>query len=68
MNADKCFKTGLWGSIIAAICCFTPLLVLGLGVIGVALCPASVALSFSSSDNLWVDDDEKGNQGVNHTS
>ena len=36
MNSGKCFKTGLWGSIIAAICCFTPVLVIGLGVIGMA--------------------------------
>jgi len=36
MDGDKCFKAGLWGSIIAAICCFTPVLVLGLGVIGLA--------------------------------
>ena len=33
MDADKCFKTGLWGSIFAAICCFTPILVVGLAVI-----------------------------------
>ena len=36
MNGDRCFKAGLWGSIIAAICCFTPVLVIGLGLIGVA--------------------------------
>lgn len=36
MNPNKCFKTGIWGSIIAAICCFTPVLVIGLGVIGLA--------------------------------
>ncbi len=36
MVGDKCFKAGLWGSIIAAICCFTPVLVIGLGLIGVA--------------------------------
>jgi len=29
MVGDKCFKAGLWGSIIAAICCFTPVLVIG---------------------------------------
>lgn len=33
---DKCFKTGLWGSIIAAICCFTPVLVIALGFVGLA--------------------------------
>ena len=36
MAANKCFKAGLWGSIIAAICCFTPVLVIGLGAIGLA--------------------------------
>jgi mercuric ion transport protein len=36
MDGNKYFKTGLWGSIIAAICCFTPLLVIGLGLIGLA--------------------------------
>jgi len=36
MDGDKCFKAGLWGSFIVAICCFTPILVLGLGVIGLA--------------------------------
>lgn len=34
MDGNKCFKTGLWGSIVAAVCCFTPLLVVGLGLIG----------------------------------
>ena len=36
VDANKCFKTGVWGSIIAAICCFTPVLVVGLGLIGLA--------------------------------
>jgi len=36
MDGNKCFKTGIWGSIIAAICCFTPVLVIGLGLIGLA--------------------------------
>jgi mercuric ion transport protein len=36
MDGKKCFRTGLWGSIIAAICCFTPLLVVGIGLIGLA--------------------------------
>ncbi len=36
MDGKKCFKTGLWGSIIVAICCFTPLLVVGIGLIGLA--------------------------------
>jgi len=29
-------KTGLTGSAVAALCCFTPVLVLGLGAIGLA--------------------------------
>ena len=33
---DQCFKTGLWGSIVAAICCFTPVLVIALGFLGLA--------------------------------
>jgi len=36
MKTDRCFKTGVWGSIVAAICCFTPVLVVGLGLIGLA--------------------------------
>ncbi len=36
MDGGKCFKAGLWGSIITAICCFTPLLVVGIGLIGLA--------------------------------
>ena len=36
MDGIKCFKAGLWGSIVAAICCFTPVLVVGLGLIGLA--------------------------------
>ena len=34
MNANNCFKTGIGGSIVAAICCFTPVLVIGLGLVG----------------------------------
>jgi mercuric ion transport protein len=36
MDGNKCFKAGIWGSVIAAICCFTPVLVVGLGFIGIA--------------------------------
>lgn len=36
IDANKSFKAGVWGSIITAICCFTPLLVVGLGLIGLA--------------------------------
>ena len=36
MDGNKCFRAGIWGSIIVAICCFTPVLVVGLGLIGLA--------------------------------
>ena len=36
MKTDRCFKAGLWGSIDTAICCATPVLVVGLGFIGLA--------------------------------
>jgi mercuric ion transport protein len=36
MENDRWFKTGLWGSIIAAICCVTPILPILLGLIGLA--------------------------------
>jgi mercuric ion transport protein len=36
MDANKSLKAGIWGSIITAICCFTPVLVVGLGLIGLA--------------------------------
>jgi len=35
-TGNRCFKAGIWGSIIAAICCFTPALVIGLGLVGLA--------------------------------
>lgn len=34
MWADRWFRIGLFGTIIAAICCFTPVAVLALGAIG----------------------------------
>ncbi len=34
---SKLFKTGLIGSIILALCCFTPILVIGLGAIGLGV-------------------------------
>ncbi len=35
-GGEKCFRAGLWGSIIAVICCFTPGLVIALGFFGLA--------------------------------
>lgn len=37
MDGNTCFKTGVWGSIIAAICCFTPVLVVGIGLVGLTV-------------------------------
>jgi mercuric ion transport protein len=36
MNDRKILATGLTGSVIAAICCFTPVLVIGLGAVGLS--------------------------------
>ncbi len=36
MKDATILKTGIIGSIIAAICCFTPILVIGLGVAGLS--------------------------------
>ena len=36
MNDRKLLKIGIVGSAIVAICCFTPVLVIGFGVIGLA--------------------------------
>jgi mercuric ion transport protein len=33
----KCLKVGTWGAAITAICCFTPILVLGLGIVGLGM-------------------------------
>lgn len=35
-SADRCYKGGLWGAVVVALCCFTPILVIGLGLIGLA--------------------------------
>ena len=37
IKTDRCFKTGVWGSIVAAICCATPILTFILGLIGLAV-------------------------------
>ncbi len=36
MERGRWFKTGLWGTIVTAICCFTPLLPWTLGLLGLA--------------------------------
>jgi mercuric ion transport protein len=36
METDRWFKTGLWGSIVTAICCALPILPFILGLIGLA--------------------------------
>jgi len=33
----KAFKTGIWGTIVTAVCCFTPVLPWVLGLIGLAI-------------------------------
>lgn len=35
-QGNKCFKTGIWGAIVAAICCATPILAVVLASIGLA--------------------------------
>ena len=35
-KTDRCFKTGIWGSIIAATCCLTPILTFALTLVGLA--------------------------------
>jgi mercuric ion transport protein len=36
MDKDRWFKRGLWGTIVTAICCFTPLVPWTLGLLGFA--------------------------------
>lgn len=35
-KSDGLLKTGLVGTVIAAVCCFTPVLVIGLGAVGLS--------------------------------
>jgi len=37
VGREKLFKTGLWGTIVTAICCVTPVLPWVLGLIGLAM-------------------------------
>jgi len=36
MDKNRLFKAGIWGAVVTAICCFTPILVAVLGLIGLA--------------------------------
>ncbi len=36
MTHKKLFRTGCTGTVVAALCCFTPLLVIGLGAVGLS--------------------------------
>ena len=36
-RSRKCLKVGAWGAVITAICCLTPVLVLGLGIMGLGM-------------------------------
>lgn len=37
VKSDRCFRAGLWGSIITAICCATPILAFIVGLIGLGV-------------------------------
>jgi mercuric ion transport protein len=37
VGARKCLKVGIWGAVVTAICCFTPVLVVGLGIVGLGM-------------------------------
>jgi mercuric ion transport protein len=37
VQKESLFKTGLWGTIVTAVCCFTPVLPWVLGLIGLAI-------------------------------
>jgi mercuric ion transport protein len=36
-SENKCLKVGTWGVVVTAICCLTPILVLGLGIVGLGM-------------------------------
>ncbi|HSE89278.1 MAG TPA: mercury resistance system transport protein MerF [Candidatus Binatia bacterium] len=36
-GARKCLKVGIWGAVVTAICCFTPISVVGLGNVGLGM-------------------------------
>jgi mercuric ion transport protein len=36
-GARKCLRVGTWGAVVTAICCFTPILVVGLGIVGLGM-------------------------------
>ena len=36
-RAGKCLKVGTLGAVVAAICCFTPVLVVALGIVGLGM-------------------------------
>lgn len=63
MNDRKILATGLTGTVIAAICCFTPVLVIALGVVGLSawlawmdyvLLPALALFLGVTAYGLWV--------------
>ena len=60
--SDRLLKTGIIGTVIAAICCFTPVLVIGFGAVGLAamvgyldavLLPALVVFLAITGYALW---------------
>jgi protein-S-isoprenylcysteine O-methyltransferase Ste14 len=36
-GASRCLKVGTLGAVVTAVCCFTPILVLGLGIVGLGI-------------------------------
>ena len=61
MKDSTIIKTGVTGSVIAAICCFTPILVVLLGTVGLLglarvdrLCAGASARPVPGADRLWT--------------
>jgi len=70
MKNDTMLRTGLIGSFIVALCCFTPILVVGLGVIGLSaltgtldyvLFPALVGFAGLTGYAAWRKQSPKSN-------
>jgi mercuric ion transport protein len=36
-EARKCLRVGTWGAVVTAICCFTPILAIGFGIVGLGM-------------------------------
>lgn len=73
MKDSTILKTGIVGSIIAAICCFTPVLVLLLGAIGLSawlgwldyvLLPALIVFLGITAYGLWLRQQAAASRGL----